>query len=52
MTDDQKTAYDKQVAAQLAILKSANLEVHIPKKGTPFFTKRHVRYSRLTGKEK
>ena len=52
MNDEQKAAYDKRVAEQLKHLKSANLEVHIPAKGIPYFAVRTPRYSRLTGKRK
>lgn len=36
--DPKLLAYDNRVAKQLDFLKSANLKVHIPIKGTPYFT--------------
>lgn len=36
--DPKLLAYDNRVAKQLDFLKSANLRVHIPLKGTPYFT--------------
>jgi len=52
MNDQQKAVYDKHVVEQLKYLQSANLEVHIPAKGLPYFANRTPKYSRLTGKRK
>lgn len=32
-------SYDQRVAKQIAFLKEQGLAIHIPRKGTPYFTK-------------
>lgn len=39
MTPEQLRHYDQQVAKQIEFLIKNNLEVHIPRKGAPYFAK-------------